>query len=134
MLLRRVTVIGAVTIALTQLALLSSLSVAQNPKSQGWLKDLNLTPRQVQQLRQIRHRSKRDIEQKKQAIYQAQHQLVNLMAGTASREQIQDTYNQIKALREELADEQFENTLAIREILTPEQRQKYVNQMYKQNR
>ncbi|KAB8331889.1 periplasmic heavy metal sensor [Scytonema tolypothrichoides VB-61278] len=104
----------------------------QQPGQSGSLKDLNLTPQQMQQIKRIRTQSKGQIAQKRQAIRQAQQELKTLMAGTtASKDQVRDKYNQIRTLRQELADVQFDNTLTIREVLNPEQRQKFAEQMHK---
>ncbi|NMG09129.1 Spy/CpxP family protein refolding chaperone [Brasilonema sp. UFV-L1] len=145
MLLRRTFIIAATimtlggSIAFVKPNLLSSHVVAQNPTpsprqqrgKSGWLKDLNLTPQQMEQIKTIRTQSKDQIAQKRQALRQAQEELKALMAGTASKDQLRDKYNQLRALRQELADVQFNNTLAIREVLNPEQRQKFAEQMYK---
>lgn len=127
------------TTALAQLNLVSSQVAAQNPtpsphqqhSKPSWLQDLNLTPQQMQQIKVIRTQSKDQISQKKQAIRQAQQELQTLMAGTASQNQVRDKYNQLKTLKQQLADTQFNNTLAIREVLNPQQRQKFTEQMYK---
>ncbi|MGH2415260.1 MAG: Spy/CpxP family protein refolding chaperone, partial [Microcystaceae cyanobacterium] len=90
-----------------------------------------LTAQQMQQIKTIRTQSKDQIDQKRQAFRQAQQELKALMAGTASKEQVRDKYNQLRTLRQEVADVQFDNTLAIREVLNPEQRQKFAEQMHK---
>lgn len=145
MLLHRTFMIAAMIIALgstTALAqpnLMSSQVAAQNPTPSprqqpgkpGWLQNLNLTPQQMQQIKVIRTQSKDQISQKKQAIRQAQQELQALMAGTASQKQVRDKYNLLKTLKQQLADTQFNNTLAIREVLNPQQRQKFTEQMYK---
>jgi periplasmic protein CpxP/Spy len=146
MFLHRTTFIIAATmialsssIALAKPNLLLPQVVAQNPTptkrqqraQSGSLKDLNLTPQQMQQIKTIRTQSKDQIAQKRQAIRQAQQELKALMAGTASKDQVRDKYNQIRTLKQELADVQFDNTLGIREVLNPEQRQKFAEQMYK---
>ncbi|MBW4635005.1 MAG: Spy/CpxP family protein refolding chaperone [Iphinoe sp. HA4291-MV1] len=126
-------------IALAKPSLLSPQVVAQNPtpsphqqRSQsGWLKDLNLTPQQMQQIKAIRNQSKNQIAQKKQAIRQAQQELQALMGSTTSQDQVRNKYNQLKTLKQQLADAQFDNTLAIREVLNAQQRQKFAEQMYK---
>ncbi|MEH2454415.1 Spy/CpxP family protein refolding chaperone [Nostoc sp.] len=102
-------------------------------QSGGWLKDLNLTFQQLQQIKEIRNQSKHQIAQKSQEIRQGQQELHELIAGTATKEQVRGKYNQIKLVKQQLADTQFENTLAIREILNPEQRQKFAERMYKKN-
>ncbi|MEH1936753.1 MAG: Spy/CpxP family protein refolding chaperone [Nostoc sp.] len=148
MLIRRVSILAVTmlalssTIALAKPTLLSRQVIAQIPtsvphpnggKSGGWLKDLNLTSEQLQQIKQIRNQSKPQIAQKSQVIRQGQQELHDLIAGTATKEQVRDKYNQIKLVQQQLADVQFENTLAIREILNPEQRQIFADRMYKKN-
>ncbi|MEH2335504.1 Spy/CpxP family protein refolding chaperone [Nostoc sp.] len=148
MLIRRVSILAVVmitvgsTIALAKPTLLSRQVIAQTPtslprpnrgQSGGWLKDLNLTSQQLQQIKEIRHQSKQQIAQKSQEIRQGQQELHDLIAGTATKEQVRGKYNQIKLVKQQLADTQFENTLAIREILNPEQRQKFAERMYKKN-
>ncbi len=145
MLLRRVSTVVAAMIAmagisaLAQPNLLLLKAVAQNsipsPSQQrgqsGLLQALNLTPQQLQQIKVIRNQSKDQITQKRQAVHQAQQELEALMAGTASKEQVRSKYNELKMLKQELADAQFETTLATREVLNPQQRQKLTAHMYK---
>ncbi|MFN6462952.1 MAG: Spy/CpxP family protein refolding chaperone [Nostoc sp. DedVER02] len=147
MLIRRVSILTVAmvalgsTIALAKPTLLSRQVIAQTPtiphpnpgKSVGWLKDLNLTSQQLQQIKEIRNQSKQQIAQKSQEIRQGQQELHDLIVGTATKEQVRGKYNQIKLVKQQLADMQFENTLAIREILNPEQRQKFADRMYKKN-
>lgn len=131
--------LGGSAIALTK-PTLSHQVIAQTPtnsprqhraQSGGWLKELNLTPQQIQQMKQIRTQSKEQMTQKRQAVRQGQQELHDLIAGRASTQQVREKYNQIKVIKQQLADAQFENTLAIREILNPEQRQKFADRMYK---
>jgi Spy/CpxP family protein refolding chaperone len=148
MLIRRVSILAVVmvafgsTIALAKPTLLSRQVIAQTPtsvprpnpvKSGGWLKDLNLTSQQLQKIKEIRNQSKQQIVRKSQEIRQRQQELHDLIAGTATKEQVRGKYNQIELIKQQLADTQFENTLAIREILNPEQRQKFAERMYKKN-
>lgn len=148
MLIRRVSILTVAmvalgsTIALAKPTLLSRQIIAQTPtsvprqnpgKSGGWLKDLNLTSQQLQKIKEIRNQSKQQIAQKSQEIRQGQQELHDLIVGTATKEQVRGKYNQIKLVKQQLADMQFENTLAIREILNPEQRQKFADRMYKKN-
>jgi periplasmic protein CpxP/Spy len=118
-----------------------STAVAQIPTNKtqkqlkkGWLKELNLTSQQLQQIQAIRQKSKGDIARKRQALQKAKEELEALMANTAPQDEVRKKYANLKALRQELNDTQFENTLAIREILNPEQRIKYANHMYKKRR
>jgi periplasmic protein CpxP/Spy len=128
-------------IAPVKLYSILSIAVAQTPTTnpqkqpkQGWLKDLNLTSKQLQQIQDIRKKSKGDITQKRQGVQKAKQELETLMANTAPQNEVRKKYQQLKTLKQELNDTQFENTLAIREVLNPEQRQKYANHMYKKRR
>jgi Spy/CpxP family protein refolding chaperone len=98
----------------------------------GWLRDLDLTPDQIEQIRQIRSQRKDQLSRQRQAMRQAMQELRQLMAGDASADQIRQKYDEVKSLRLKVADAQFDNLLAIREVLTPEQRRKFADQM--QNR
>lgn len=95
----------------------------------GWLRNLNLSPDQVQRIQAIRNQYKDSLNQKRQAMHQAQQALRSLMAGNASADEVRTKYAEVKALRQELADTQFESMLAMREVLTVEQRQKFAAQM-----
>ncbi len=128
-----VSLAGASGIAIAKSNSISNQVVAQTTprQSRGWLQELGLTREQTQQIKQIRQRSKDKINQNKQAIEKTKQELETLMAGSASSEQVRAKYNQLKAMRQELADIQFENTLSIREVLNPQQRQKFTEHMYK---
>jgi Spy/CpxP family protein refolding chaperone len=104
------------------------------PQSGGLVKALNLSPHQIDQIKHIRGQSREQIMQKVRALQQTQVEILNLMAGTASRDQVRNKYNQINAIKQQLADADFDNTLAIREILTPAQRRKFVELMYRRHR
>jgi Spy/CpxP family protein refolding chaperone len=149
MLLRRVATVVAATIALSGISAVAlptfvlpqavgqspttapTPRLKQSPAPSGWLQELNLTPQQVQQIKAIRNQSKNQLSQQRQAVRQAQQDLEALMAGSAPKDKVRDKYNQLKNLRQQLSDTQFENTLAIREILNTEQRHKFTELMYK---
>ncbi len=99
----------------------------------GWLKDLNLTPDQMQKIRAIRSRYKDQLSQQRQAVQQAQKELKTLMVGNTSDDQIRQKYEQLKPLRQNLADTRFNSLLEIRDVLTPEQRQKFVDRFNKRH-
>ena len=145
--LRRFSTIAAIivffsftgAIASVKLHSLLSTAVAQTPtnpsqRKQGWLKNLNLTNKQLDRIQAIRKKSKNDIPPKRQAVQKAKQELETLMASTAPPQEIRAKYELLKTLRQELNEAQFENTLAIREVLNPEQRQKYATHMYKNRR
>lgn len=94
--------------------------------------ELNLAPEQTQQIEAIRNQYQDQISQRKQAVRQARQELVELMASTASQNQIREKYRQVETLKQQVADIKFESMLAMREVLTPEQRRQFAER--KQNR
>lgn len=114
-------------------------TIAQNtegrrPHGQYWEKltqELNLTPEQVQKVQAIRDQSKDEIAQRRQAVVQARQELQDLMASTASADQIREKHRQVETLGQQVMDLKFEQMLAIREVLTPEQRRQAASLMQK---
>jgi protein CpxP len=145
MLIRPVSSFGAVAIMLgSAIALTAPIAVVSSAISQssvqaqvnqpkgterGWLKDLNLSPEQIQQIRQIRGQYQGRLTQQRQAVQQAQQELKDLMAGNASTEQVRQKFDQVQRLRDELTKTRMESMLAIRGVLNPEQRQKLAELM-----
>lgn len=87
-------------------------------------KELNLSTEQIQRLEKLRADSKGKTKQRRLALRTAKQELVQLLQGNASSDQIRQKRLQVQSLQREISDMNFENTLAIREILTPEQRVK----------
>jgi periplasmic protein CpxP/Spy len=100
------------------------------------VKELNLSPDQIRRLQQLRTASKGKNRERRQALQIAKQELSTLLQGNASADQIRQKRQQVQSLQRELSDSNFENTLAIREILTPEQRVKLqqIVQQRQQNR
>jgi periplasmic protein CpxP/Spy len=97
------------------------------------VKELNLSPDQIQRLQQVRKNSQGKTKESRQALRTAKQELTQLLQGNASSDQIRQKRQQVQSLQQEVADSNFENTLAIREILTPEQRVK-LQQLLQQRR
>jgi periplasmic protein CpxP/Spy len=107
----------------------TNLAAGPGAESDGWLRNLNLTPEQTQKVRSIRNQHKDTLAQQRQALGQAQRQLREMMTSAASAEQIRQQYAQVKTLREQLFDTQFNSLLKTREVLTVEQRRRFADQM-----
>ena len=120
--------IASVSSAVSQ-PLVQTQSQPQRVELKGWLKELNLSPDQIQKIRQIRSQYQGRLTQQRQAVQQAQQELKELMAGNASTEQVRQKFEQVQRLRQELADTRMESMLAIRKVLNPEQRQKLAELM-----
>ena len=87
-------------------------------------KELKLSGDQIQKLQQLRKNAQGKNKERRQTLQVAKQELNQLIQGNASTDQVRQKRQQVQSLQREIADTNFENTLAIREILTPEQRVK----------
>ena len=116
-------------------------TIAQNQKPNrpagregGLFDQLNLSADQKQKMQGVRDRYKDQVSQKIQAVRQARQELETMMSNpTANASQMREKYRQIMGLRQQLEEAQFESTLAMREVLTPEQRTQ-LSQLMQQRR
>ena len=116
-------------------------TIAQNQKPNrpagkagGMFDQLNLSAEQKQKMQGVRDRYKEQVSQRMQAFRQARQELETMMSSpTANVSQMRDKHRQIMGLRQQLEEVQFESTLAMREVLTPEQRTQ-LSQMMQQRR
>ncbi|WP_319423204.1 Spy/CpxP family protein refolding chaperone [Pleurocapsa sp. FMAR1] len=92
---------------------------------QSLIQQLNLTDEQRQKIKQIHYRYKQQILKKKNNLAVLQQQLSDMMIGTESVELIRTKNQELVILRQEIGALRFESMLATREILTPQQRQKF---------
>lgn len=97
-----------------------------------WINQLNLSPEQVQRLRVISQQFRPQIQQRKQALNQLRADLRSMMSGAGSGAELRDKYRQIEVLQQEIRRIHFDSILAMREILTPEQRRQV--EIYMRNR
>ncbi|PZV10891.1 MAG: hypothetical protein DCF20_20595 [Pseudanabaena sp.] len=86
------------------------------------LKQLNLSTEQLQKIKAIRDRDLAQIRELAQQSRQANKELRDLLAGSESSDVIRAKHIQVLNLQQELRKQHFERMLAMREILTPEQR------------
>lgn len=149
MLLHRLSILPIFMLSLTPAAVTMAVSapnqlpqiIAQQPQrpdhpggnEDRLFEQLNLTQAQKQQIQAIRNQYKGQLTQSRQAVRQAQEELKTLMTGTASANQIREKHRQVLTLRQKLEELQFESMLAMREVLTPEQRKQF-GQMMQQRR
>lgn len=97
------------------------------------LKQLNLSTEQLQKLKEIRDRDLTRIRELAQQSRQANTELRDLLAGSESSDVIRAKHNQALNLQQELRKQHFERMLAMREILTPQQRSK-LNEIMQKDR
>lgn len=88
------------------------------------IKELSLTPQQVQQLKAIQERFRPSKQELRQSIAAAEKELASLMLNEAGAGQIQSKRNQISSLKQQLAAVRARHHEAVRSILSSEQWQK----------
>jgi periplasmic protein CpxP/Spy len=96
-------------------------------------KELNLSQDQIQSLQKLRKNSQGQTKERRQTLQTSRQELNQLIQGNASSDQIRQKRQQVQTLQRGIADTNFEHTLAIREILTPDQRIK-LQQLMEQRR
>jgi Spy/CpxP family protein refolding chaperone len=82
-------------------------------------------------MRAIRTQYQGKINQGRQSVKQSKQELQTLMAGDATETQIREKYSQLKVLKQQVADAQFESMLVTRNVLNPDQRRKFVSRVMK---
>ncbi|MCL1472335.1 Spy/CpxP family protein refolding chaperone [Argonema antarcticum] len=149
MFLNRASTIAALTLSIGSAAVfinpnpwLSQQSIAQdvNPTNRPdrqmprWIQELNLSQAQIQRIQQIHNQYKDRMSQSVQSLRQAQQELQTMMASTASQDQLRDKHRQVEAIDQQVRELRFESMLAMREVLTPEQRRQFAQRMQNQRR
>lgn len=144
MLLRRISVLAVLMLTLGSAAAIAlpdmspNQTVAQSQKGPGrgqggpgkeWIEQLKLTPEQQQKIEQIRTQSKPQFDQLREKMRQVHQELEQLMIGTASDNDIRAKHRQVLELKQQMAELRFEQMLAMRAVLTPEQRQQWATLM-----
>ena len=86
---------------------------------------LNLSADQAKQIQALRKDEKVDMKQKRIALRQQREKLKEMLASDASESDVRQAFQGIQSAQKDLAQEQFDKMLAIRKLLTPEQRKKF---------
>jgi len=97
------------------------------------LKQLDLSPEQLQKLKTIRDRNPNRMRELAQQSRQANKELRDLLVSTESSDAIRAKHTQVLSLQQELQKQHFERMLSMREILTPQQRSQ-LNEIMQKNR
>lgn len=103
----------------------SSLAIIREKQSFNLFQQLNLTTEQQRQIKAIHSQYRQQIRRKKDAIVRLQRQLSDMMVGTEPVELLRAKNQQLNNLHQEIGTLRFESMLATREILTPQQREKF---------
>jgi protein CpxP len=91
----------------------------------GFFKELNLSEEQRAKLKELRENNKGDLKPKREALKKARDEFRSLMGSeNATDAQIRSAFQKLQALRSEVATGSIDRMLAVRQVLTPEQRKK----------
>lgn len=106
------------------------LSLAQVNQELGEiLSALDLTDGQIQQLQTVKRQYQPMIEEQTAQSQAVESELLELVSDADSDTALRTQFQQVTQSRQELMQIRLENVLAIRNILTPEQRQELVNRL-----
>lgn len=89
------------------------------------IEELNLSPQQQQQLEAIRRQRRAELENLKQRMQQLRQEMDQLLSSNAPEASLRAKFAEIQAVKQKMAEVRFEQMLATREVLTPEQRVKF---------
>ena len=86
--------------------------------------ELGLNDNQTSQIKAIHEQAKQDTQGLREQMRQAKEEMNQLMASDASDGELRQQYRKIQEIRQQLSEKRFETKLAVRKVLTPEQRTK----------
>lgn len=98
-------------------------------RSEKFLEQLNLSDEQMQQLRAIRQKYRPQMQQLAERIRATGEDLRAMMQGDASDTALRMKHKEMANLRQQMGDLRFESMLAMRNVLTPQQRQEFAQLM-----
>ena len=97
-----------------------------HPKKAGFMREmfanLNLTEEQKTQLAEIRKKKMESMKPLREKSKEARKSFFEKLKSDTSEEDIRKAHSELATLRTQKADARFENMLAVRRVLTPEQR------------
>jgi Spy/CpxP family protein refolding chaperone len=94
-----------------------------------WLEALGLSADQKSKIQELRQKKREAAEKLRVEQGRLMAELHALMAGTESADKAREVHKQLQDVERQLSDTHFESMLAIREVLTPEQRGKLAEHM-----
>ncbi len=109
-------------IQLAQHRFLGDKRMGRGFRMQKFLDQLDLTSEQSEQIAAIQDKFLSDNESLYQEMKANHQQMRSLFSNDATPEQLRQQHQAIQNLRQQLGNNRFETMLQIREILTPEQR------------
>ncbi len=100
------------------------------PKKMGQMfQRLNLTPDQIQKMRSIRQQYKDPIREQQRSIREARRAMQQTFGSVSPSSTVLSEFQAVQQKQQSLNQLRFKSLLAIREVLTPTQRQQLAEQM-----
>lgn len=99
-----------------------------------WINELDLDEEQQEKLRMLWQNKRATVFDLRDELQLRRQQLKNLLASDGSDEQARDVHKRILAIQTDLGNIDIDSMLAIRELLTPLQRIKFVELMNKRGK
>lgn len=114
-------------------------SVAQAPerpqrRRSGLFRDLQLSRQQRREIRAIRQQYGPQTREKAQLLRQTRKELKSMIAGEAPDAEVLAQFQSLEELTQEVLKLRFENMMAIRKVLTPNQRQQLAEKLAERRR
>lgn len=117
--------IGLMTLSLA----LPKVALANGGPGGGHLRkvlaELNLSEEQKAKIKEVRESHGKSMKESRSALRDARKAMEEAVKIDASRSDLLKKFESLQALRNKMGQARFEMILAVREILTPEQRQKF---------
>lgn len=95
------------------------------PKMHKLMKELDLTAEQKEKIKAERDKRKTEMKAAREKAKAAREKLREAFKANAPADQLRTLKNEAQAAQTAMADARFEGMLALREMLTPEQRTKF---------
>ncbi len=92
-------------------------------KGQQWMQELNLSSEQQQSIQAIKEKYKGQMQGDREKMRQLKTEMQQFMVN-GSKDDIRTTHQQIQEYRQKKANARLEMMLEVRDVLTPEQREK----------
>lgn len=105
-------------------ATMTESDLPESQRGSRW-RSLNLSPAQIQQLQRVRAKYQPNIREQSRQLRTARGQFRQLLISGADNAEIKTQFAQLQGQRQALDQLRLENIMALRGILTPEQRQAF---------
>ncbi|SMF63343.1 Spy/CpxP family protein refolding chaperone [Pseudobacteriovorax antillogorgiicola] len=115
-------------ILMTALVAAPSLSMARGGHHKHWkemMSQLDLSEEQRTKIKDIRQSSRDEHKETRKTLKETRRSFEELLGSDAAESEIRKAHETLQGLKAKMAEKRFENMMAIRAILTPEQRKKF---------